>query len=248
MFKYKKAEIATYLILIFFTVLFSALLLANGYPAWFLFASAVVLAPCGAMLAVIFSKNRMLALSEKYLAEEDYEKLDALAAKKEDKYFFLKIYRIDSLLERGEGEKFAAEYAAYADKHRLAKDWLFRLEAYKAFYELLKNGEIAFRNVYRLESEIAAEEVEKERCICKILGYVVKKDYDRAVKQIGWYDRTGQSRFLGFMYDYACCLVSLAVSEDAAPSLADLKESAYNGLLKAGADRIEEVYEKTRTE
>lgn len=241
MFKYKKAEIVTYFLLIFFTALFSALLLAKGYAGWFLFAAAAVVAPCAAMLCVVFRRNYALSFAERCLAEENYEKLDEYAAKREKKYFFLKVYRIDSLLERGDAEAFEREYAAYTEKYRLPKEWLFRLEAYKAFCELLKNGAIAFRAVGRLESEIAAEEVEKERGIVKIFGYYFKKDLERAAKQIGWYDRAGETRFIGLMYDFACCLVERAANGAAAEAEAALRKAAYNDFLKGGAERLNAV-------
>ena len=239
MFQFKKGEIATYIILLFLTGLFSILLLAKGYPAWFLFASAVVIIPCAGMLIAILCRNKVLSGAEAYLSEENYKKFDAYAAKHENRYFFIRVYAILSLLERGDADGFLKAYEAYGEKNKIYKDWLYKLEAYKVFYQLLSKGEISLKTVNRLESAISAEEVERERCICKMLDYYNKGDLERAIKQLGWYEEKGGRRFLNFMYGYVCNLIEEAASEGELQVGEKVKSAAYNDFLRQGASRFD---------
>lgn len=238
MFKYRKTELIVYILLTALSILFSALLLAKGYSAWFLFAVAAVIVPCVIMTVKIFTRNYMLASAETFLRKGDYSALDSFAAKHEDRYSFLKVYRVDSLLERGEPEKFLKEYSTYLNKHTLPKDWMYRLEAYKVFCDLLRDEEISVKTASRLESEVSAEEVSRERCIIKIIDYYGKEDYDRAVKQIGWYGGGEPNAFLSFTYEYARCLVERKVNGSAAETEQLLQKTAYNDFLKSAVERL----------
>lgn len=236
MFKYRKFELIVYFLLIALSLLFSVLLLAAGYPGWFLFATAAVILPCAWLSARIMRTNRALALPEKYLAAGDYENLDQFALKAGEKFPFVKVYRIDSLLERGDAEGFLQEYAAFYKKGALEKDWRFRLEAYKVFCDALCGAEIGLKTVRRMESEISADEVSRERCIVKVFDYLSKKDFDRAARQIGWYEQAGEkNRFLEFMYEYARCMAELAANGSAEESEKILLSAAYNDFLKTAA-------------
>ena len=65
MFKYRKLELSVYIIIITLSVLFSVLLLAFGYKAWFLFAVAAYLIPCAYLLVKIFIYNSLFSTIER---------------------------------------------------------------------------------------------------------------------------------------------------------------------------------------
>ena len=251
MFKYRKLELSVYIIIITLSVLFSVLLLAFGYKAWFLFAVAAYLIPCAYLLVKIFIYNSLFSTIERYIKNGEYDELDHYAEKKKKKFDFVKIYQINSYLEKGDIEKYISGYNAFSEKRRLLKRWQFRLEAHKVFYDLLSGGEVSVRNATRLESDIDAEEVEQERSVCKTLDYFFKGDYERAEKQLGWLTKESESKFVRFVTLYVRYMTK-AVFGEGEELKEKLSAEGYNDFLKRSIDylerRVTEICERSKKE
>lgn len=231
MFKYRKFEISIYIVIIALSVLFSVLLLAYGYDAWFLFAVAVVVLPCSFSLYKIMSNNALFSKIEKYYKNALFDDLEHYLPRKLKKYPFVRVFQINSYLEKGETEIYLEQYAEFKEKRMLVKTWQYKLEAYKIFYDLLSGSEVVTKNAMRLESDVDAEEVETERNLCKTLDYFFRGDYERSEKQLSWLTKEGSSRFLKFVTLYVRYL-TVAVFGEGEELKQKLISDGYNEFLK----------------
>ena len=238
MFKYRKAELFTYLAIILLSVIFSILLIAYGYNAWFLFAVLIVIAPCGFSLHKIISYNILFSKIEKFYINSDYKTLDSYAEKNRKRFPFVRVFQINGYLESGNIDKYSEAYTGYKEKRSLAKTWQFKLESYKVFYDLLSGATVEPKIAMRLESNVDAEEVEIERNLCKTLDYFFRGDYERAEKQLGWLSKEGGSAFLKFVTQYVRYLTKAVFGEGEELS-ASLRDEACNEFLKNSLNYLE---------